>query len=156
MVVHLLPEWEAANITQAMIADPATSPAMQPILRIRALQVEEESLDPVLSAVGKQNSDDRWMDLDDTLVSNEGMLITPSSEPEPLLPPSTGIEDEALYGIFELPDRDIQPAEMINDELYDVFEPPALNLHKEPNEDVPVGQPIDELWELFDELPTDE
>ena len=32
-----------------------------------------------------------------SLVSNEGMLITPSSEPEPLLPPSTGIEDEALY-----------------------------------------------------------
>ena len=139
-----------------MTADQTTSPAMQPILRIRALQVEEESLDPVLSAVGKQNSDDGWMDLDDTLGSNEGMLIIPSSQPEPLLPPSTGIEDEALYGIFELPDRDIQSAELINDELYDVFEPPALNLDIELNEDLPVGQPIDELWELIDELPTDE
>ena len=50
----LLPEWEAANTTQAMTADPATSPAMQPILRIRALQVEEESVDPVFSAVGSR------------------------------------------------------------------------------------------------------
>ena len=96
------------------------------------------------------------MDLDDTLVSNKGMLIALSSEPEPLLPPSTGIEDEALYGIFKYPDKDIQPAELINDELCDVFEPRALNLDIEPNADVPVRQLIDELWELIDELPTDE
>ena len=152
----LLPEWEAAKTTQAMTADPTTSPAMQPILRIRALQLEEESLDPVLSAVAKQNSDDGWMDLDDPPVSNEGMEITPSSEPDPLLPPSTGIEDEALYDIFEFPDGDIQPLELLNDELDDVFEPPALDLDIQPNGDVPVGQLIDELWELIDELTTDE
>ena len=54
------------------------------------------------------------------------------------------------------PDRDTLPAKLINDELYDMFEPPALNLDVEPYEKVPVGQLKDELWKLIDELPMEE
>ena len=72
------------------------------------------------------------------------MELTSSSGPELLLPPTTDANDEAWDNIFELPppDRDTPPAQMINDELYDMFETPALNLEIEPYQKVPVGQLI--------------
>ena len=93
------------------------------------------------------------MDLDDPLMENEGMEITSSSEPELLLPPSTGVDEGAWDNIFELPspDRDTPPAQPINGELGDVFEPPTLNLDVEPYK-----ESLDELWELIDELHMEE
>ena len=98
-----MPECEFFNTTQPLLrtTDLAASPAMQPFLRISALQVGGEwvAQDPVLPAV-EHNIDDKWMDLNDPLVDNEVMELTPSSGPELLLPTTTGIGGVARDYIF--------------------------------------------------------